>query len=295
MAITTHLAPAAALLALSLCSPLAASPASDLWLRHEYASTPELFAPGIVNIPGRPELGASRCTFSPNGLEMAYARFVGEQMNVVLRSYASGQWREEVVAPFSGTNLDFEPMFSTDGRRIYFTSRRDAGKFAIWYSDRDGHGWKAPEKLDGEVGAGAASLFPLPAGGDFYFVSLREGGLGDMDLYVARGKDTETAPVENLGAPINSPGTEFDPCFAPDGSYVIFSRNWDLVISRRDESGAWGEPVNLGPQVNRPDLCEVAPIITTDGKVLLFTRFGNGVQASIFAIGVRNIPALNAE
>lgn len=292
---TTLCAPAAALLALALCSPLAASPASELWLPHENASSAELFAPGIVNIPGKPELGASRCTFSPNGLEMAYARFVGEQMNVVLRSYASGQWRDEVVAPFSGTNLDFEPIFSADGKRIYFTSRRDAGQFAIWYSDRGGHGWTAPEKLAGPVGAGAASLFPLPVGGDFYFVSLREGGLGNMDLYVARGKDTEHAQVENLGAPINSSGTEFDPCFAPDGSYVIFSRNWDLVISRRDESGAWGEPVNLGPQVNRPDLCEVAPIITPDGKVLLFTRFGNGSPACVYAIGVRSLPVLNAE
>jgi hypothetical protein len=74
---------------------------------------------------------------------------------------------------------------------------------------------------------------------------------------------------------------------------VIFSRNWDLFVSRRDETGAWGEPVNLGAKVNSPDLCEVAPIITPDGKVLLFTRFGSGTQANVYAIGIKSIPALN--
>jgi hypothetical protein len=274
-------------------SMLGASPASDLWLCHENCATAELFAPGIVNQPGKPELGASRCAFSPGGTEMAYARFDGERMNIVFRHFADGAWGAETVAPFSGTELDFEPVLTADGKRIYFTSRRDGNKFRIYYSDRSPDGWEAPHALQGEVNSAAASLFPLPVGNDFYFVSLREGGLGGMDIYVAPGVNPEGAKVQNLDAPINSPGTEFDPCFSPDGKFVIFSRNWDLFVSRRDETGAWGEPVNLGAKVNSPDLCEVAPIITPDGKVLLFTRFGSGTQANVYAIGIKSIPALN--
>ncbi len=274
-------------------SMLGASPASDLWLCHENSASAELFAPGIVGMPGKPELGASRYAFSQGGTEMAYARFDGEKMNIVFRHFADGAWGAESVASFSGTGLDFEPVLTADGNRIYFTSRRDGNKFKILYSDKGPEGWAAPHALPGEVNNAAASLFPLPVGDDFYFVSLREGGLGDMDIYAAHGGNPEDAKVQNLGAPINSPGTEFDPCFSPDGKFVIFSRNWDLVVSRRDETGAWGEPVNLGAQVNRPDLCEVAPIITPDGKVLLFTRFGSGTQANVYAIGIKSIPALN--
>jgi hypothetical protein len=195
-----------------------ASPASDLWLCHENSASAELFAPGIVGMPGKPELGASRYAFSQGGTEMAYARFDGEKMNIVFRHFADGAWGAESVASFSGTGLDFEPVLTADGNRIYFTSRRDGNKFKILYSDKGPEGWAAPHALPGEVNNAAASLFPLPVGDDFYFVSLREGGLGDMDIYAAHGGNPEDAKVQNLGAPINSPGTEFDPCFSPDGS-----------------------------------------------------------------------------
>lgn len=48
--------------------------------------------------------------------------------------------------------------------------------------------------------------------------------------------------------------------------------NGDLYISIRDpRSGAWGEPVNLGPQINTADT-DYCPMITPDGRYLFLSR-----------------------
>ena len=86
------------------------------------------------------------------------------------------------------------------------------------------------------------------------------------------------APV-NMGRPVNSEHRESDSCVAPDGSYIVLTSdrpgghgNGDLYVSFRDpSSGAWGEPVNLGPQINTADT-DYCPMITPDGRYLFFSR-----------------------
>ena len=251
------------------------------------------FAPGIVNLTDRADLGSARCVFSPEGAEMLYARFEGEKMNIVMRRFADGHWGGESVAPFSGGGLDFEPCYAADGSRVYFTSKRGGKGFHLWSCTRGKAGWGEAQRLTGAMGSPDNELFSRPEGSDFYFVSNRAGGLGGMDLYVAHGFDGQgAASAENLGSPVNASGTEFDPCPDPQGRFLIFSRDGDLYLSRRTEKGGWSEPVSLGPAVNRPDLYEVAPTLVMDGQVLLFTRFGKDTPPNVFAIGTRWIPAI---
>jgi Tol biopolymer transport system component len=271
---------------------LSANPASDLLAASLAPGHASPFAPGLVTQKGK---GAARCVFVPDGSEMTYARFTEDKaMNIVIRRFENGAWSEEEIAPFSGTGCDFEPCYVQDGNRIYFTSKRENGIFNLYCCDRKGTGWGEPRRLSGAIDSPAWELFSLPtAGGDFYFVSNREGGLGDTDIYQAQGFDgTGAANVVNLGEPVNSTGTEFDPCPSADGKCLIFSRNGDLYATRKDENGGWTTPVSLGAAVNHPDTYEVAPVLSPDGRVLLFTSFGKDTIPDIFAIGTDDIPVL---
>jgi len=85
----------------------------------------------------------------------------------------------------------------------------------------------------------------------------------------------------NLGPPIWSPG--HDPqgcCFSRDGLELYFSStrpggygSWDIWVATRETVDApWGEPVNLGPNVNG-GAQEVTPAISPDGLELYFTLY----------------------
>lgn len=70
----------------------------------------------------------------------------------------------------------------------------------------------------------------------------------------------------------------FHSSIAPDESYLIFDGkrdggygDSDLNISYRIKDGVWGEPINLGDQINTP-AWEATGNVTSDGKYLFFNR-----------------------
>lgn len=72
------------------------------------------------------------------------------------------------------------------------------------------------------------SLFAHPAvspdGKWLYFVSDMPGGEGGKDIWRVRLSETSMGGVENLGAPVNTPGDELFPTFRPNGD-LYFSSN----------------------------------------------------------------------
>jgi hypothetical protein len=45
--------------------------------------------------------------------------------------------------------------------------------------------------------------------------------------------------------------------------------DFDLYVSHKQADGKWGEPVNLGPEINSPAR-ELSPKLTPDGKYLIW-------------------------
>ena len=109
----------------------------------------------------------------------------------------------------------------------------------------------------------------------------REGGPGGWDIWESVRKDG--AWGRPRPAPFDSPQNDFDPFFAPDGSGVLFFSNRpgglggdDLWMAPFDATtGLYGEAVNLGPEVNSKG-DEWAPVLSADGRVLLFATDGRG-------------------
>ncbi len=121
-------------------------------------------------------------------------------------------------------------------------------------------GWGPAQKIDviagnsTELNTAALDGCPIesPDGLSLYIASNRPGGLGGIDIWVARRASRAApwgAPV-NLGAPVNSAANDFCPTpIAGGGLFFVSSRagfcgsvaNADLYFTRRNGAGGWSE------------------------------------------------------
>ena len=229
----------------------------------------------------------ARLAFSPDGRECfltaADPKFSRPKIFVTERR--DDTWTEPVVAPFTtGHFRSNEPFFPRDGNRLYFSSDPD-GKSAtnrrdIWMVERTPRGWNHLQRLPPPLNSEHTELyFSQAADGTIYFISDRPGGLGGFDLYRARPNPDQSLRVENLGGSLNSAANEWDPCIAPDQSFLVFASERpggrggsDLYVSFADGHGGWTAPVNLGEGFSSP-ADEYAPSLSPDGRYLFFTRY----------------------
>jgi WD40 repeat protein len=249
-----------------------------------YQQQPELFAEGIINTAAD-EYGPS---LSPDGKTLYFTRRVSRQgpEYIYISRLENGQWSNPVIAPFSGKYFDKEPFLSPDGSKLFFASLRPTGgvekknqrDFDIWMVTKSASGWGEPTPLPSPVNSPGYDNYPSVAStGTLYFATVREGGRGQNDLYRAPLVDGKYSRVENLGAVINTAGTDADPYIAPDESFLIFCSDrvggfgeGDLYISF-NRRGAWTEPRNLGAMVNTGEF-EYTPLLSPDRKYLFFSR-----------------------
>ncbi|MBN1272834.1 MAG: PD40 domain-containing protein [Candidatus Aminicenantes bacterium] len=206
--------------------------------------TPELFAPGIVS-KGYAEY---QIAFTPNGKELYL--WLGENKPYCLilwMSEENGRWKSFQVCPFSGKYVDMKFSLSPDGKSFLFSSNRPhltsgepADHLDIWFMERSSGVWGKPIRFGPAVNSNNHDYYPSMAGnGNVYFMSDRDGGIGEDDIYVSYFKDGKLTKAENIGPTINTVLNEGDPFIALDEGYLIFcSRdrvegfgNNDLYIS----------------------------------------------------------------
>lgn len=151
--------------------------------------------------------------------------------------------------------------FSPDGRTMYLTQCKTDPNYpryaVICTSQRSDASWGKATELT--IARDTLSAFAHPAispdGLWIYFVSDMPGGLGGYDIWRAPlTSNNGVGAVENLGAPINTPGDEMFPTFRPNGD-LYFSSNGhpglgglDIFIAKPTENG-WemehpGYPLN---------------------------------------------------
>ncbi len=191
---------------------------------------------------------------------------------------------------------------SPDGMYLFFTgcNRPDGmGRCDIYVCRREGKDWSKPFNIGAPINtSGWESQPSLSADGrTLYFVSTRPGGIGGYDLYKTELKEggSWAIPV-NMGPTINTPYDEQSPFIHPDDQTFYFSSNgWpglgnkDIFLSRKDASGAWTNPVNLGYPINTFKE-ESSLTISSDGKTAFFASDKAGGQGSldIYSFGLNN-------
>jgi outer membrane protein OmpA-like peptidoglycan-associated protein/tetratricopeptide (TPR) repeat protein len=116
-------------------------------------------------------------------------------------------------------------------------------------------------------------------GSSLYFTSNRNGGAGDMDIYVAKKTATgDYGPAKNIKE-INTGLNEDTPFVTADGSKLYFSSQgyvnmggYDIFVSALNSDGTWSLPENVG-----------YPISTTDDDLFYFP-WNNGEKGFIAKI-----------
>lgn len=253
--------------------------------------TPELFAPGIVNLPNR---SVGRIAFSPDATECAFTVFEGFYANnrILYTRYESDAWTPQTPFPSVDGRKSLEPLFSRDNSRLYFTVRAagDSPNGDFWEAQRSAEGWSEPQPLSVALNSTEDEFcLTQTADGTMYFASRRAGGHGGLDLYRAIARPGQSLEVENLGTPVNFGGDDGDPALSPDGRVLVFysaslrpraAGNSDLFVCFDNGKGGWTTPVNLGERFNTP-AHEYAATFSHDGRELFFVRF-DGKKGDVY-------------
>ena len=134
------------------------------------------------------------------------------------------------------------------------------------------------EAPDGSVAISSDGL-------ELYFSSLRPGGEGENDLWMAirpTVSDPWGEPV-NLGPTVNSSAWDSEPAISTDGLSLYFDSNrsggqgeTDIYVTKRPtKDDPWAEPLNLRTPVNS-EAWDAEPYITADGLELYFISYRPG-------------------
>lgn len=282
---------------------------------------PVVFVRGLISTDN---LEHSAPAFSPDGNEVFWSLWrqpdKGEPQVIMTMRREGGTWSAPTVAPFSGKFVDGGPVFSADGRRIYFYSTRPtpAGKTSddIWFVEKHDNGWGKPHCLGFVARFSEMKAVYQPSitcNGTLYFISRPKITLYDNTLqgspnafliYRAELINGEYPKPELLPQSINAPDAyvNWTPFIAPDESYLIFSScrgtpaddRGDLYVCFRRVDASWTDPVNMGEPVNSPAQ-ERFPAVSPDGKYLFFTRPTPGHSHDVYWVSAGIIEKLKAK
>ncbi len=189
---------------------------------------------------------------------------LNEPMEDIYVSYKEGKnWSKaaNLGAPVNTINHDAVVCLSPDGQKlISFNGKKNGGDLFI--SLLEGNKWTEPDNMGKAIntkGHEPSATFSFD-GKIIYFVSDRDGGLGDHDIYVtntnAKGK-WESAT--NAGSILNTEYNEDGVFMLPDGKTMFFSSKGHNSMGGYDifkttyENGAWTKPLNMGYPINTPN------------------------------------------
>lgn len=175
-----------------------------------------------------------------------------------------GKWQPPEIVE-GDLNSELEEgvcAFSPDGKTMYLTrctTDPDYPRYAqIYTSSRSDASWSKPQEL--KLSKDTLSSFAHPAvspdGNWLYFVSDMPGGRGGKDIWRVRIEGRSLGGVENLGAPINTPGDELFPTFRHNGELYFSSDGHpgmgglDLFCAKPDTVNHTWTVQNLGYPMN---------------------------------------------
>lgn len=180
------------------------------------------------------------------------------------------------------------PSLTADGKYLYFTRHFGQGIYQdedIFMSINTGSGFAAASGISSAINTeqyieGAQNV---SANGKYLFFtgSGRPDAIGSADIYMSRKVGEIWERANNLGGPINTPGYETQPCISADGKKLYYAGiratgfgGTDIWVSDLNPDGTWGQPKNLGENVNTM-YDEMRPFIHPDGKTLYFSSRGH--------------------
>mgnify|MGYP005813131803 CR=1 FL=1 len=175
---------------------------------------------------------------------------------------------------------EYFPSLTIDGKELVFTRRVGGYNEDFFHSVRDSNEWSKASSMQGDVNTSqneGAQQISLDGQWLVFTGCNRPDGFGSCDIYISYLTPNGWSEAINLGGWVNSDQWESQPCLSPDKRELYFASRRhggyggsDIYVSRLQPNGKWGEPENLGPEVNTPG-DEQCPFIHADNQTLFFT------------------------
>ena len=148
--------------------------------------------------------------------------------DLYISEWADGQWAmpQRLSESINTRSWESQPCVSSDGKELYFVSRRN-GNADIYCAKRNMDGsWGEPQNVGTPINTQGTEMAPFlhPDGHTLYFSSDKHIGMGGFDLFMSRrGEDGQWQEPVNLGFPINTQGDEINFFVAADGKTAFIS------------------------------------------------------------------------
>lgn len=249
---------------------------------------PELFG---ANLATDKDNRHSQISISPDGKEIYYSAYLNRihPQKILYTKFVNEKWSEPEVANFSGTYPDGGPIFSPDGNRIYFYSRRPLqgdtiinDNYDIWYVERSNDDWSEPVNLDESINSDedeCTSRFNKK--GDLYFERYKK----DRKHILFKSKfDNGVFQEARVLKELSDQNEFFKPIVIEDEDYFIFTNDIQkgrffysyLFISYKKSDGSWTTPKSMGDMINFGE--GRFPSLSPDERFLFFTSYRTGIS-----------------
>ena len=208
-----------------------------------------------------------RPVISFDGNTMAYTERRGVESVVYVTQLEGSTWGMPVditAEAAMGTDCHTTSL-NSDGTELYLF-KNDNYDGNIYLTRKIDGRWQPIEKLNKNINTRFyESHASVSADGRrLFFTSNREGGLGELDIWMSEWDDMtdDWGVAVNLGEDVNTPYNEETPFISEDGTLLTFSSEghgsmggYDIFTSEWSEQG-WSPPLNIG-----------FPISTTDDNI----------------------------
>lgn len=200
-----------------------------------------------------------------------------------------------------GDGMAFAPFISDDGLRIFFVYKNKSkgsliGKDLFCMSERSAisdTSWGVPKILQLVDNVNHVGAVTFDAKNNAYISYQSEtADRGDVDiLFISMSEDGTFTQQPRME--INTKRWESQPSVSRDGSLLFFASNRgtmsngdklndiDIFVSIKDTSGIFGDPINLGKNINRSSY-DATPFIASDNKTLYYVSQLSEKKTAIF-------------
>jgi hypothetical protein len=198
-----------------------------------------------------------------DGKTIVYTERRGIENAIFFSRKVNGKWQSpvEITSELKAGTDCSSCSLNNDGTELflYKTDNYDGSLYSSKYVN---DAWTPIVKLNKNINTKFYESHAAISsdGKKLYFTSNREGGQGNLDIYVSeKDKSGNWGPAVNLGTEINTPFNEDTPFITKNDSILYFSSEghnsmggYDNYKSLRNGSG-WLKPNNLGYPLNSAD------------------------------------------
>ncbi|MBW6483250.1 MAG: OmpA family protein [Vicingaceae bacterium] len=204
--------------------------------------------------------------------------------DIFITKKVNGKWTtpENMGSPINTEDHDATTAVAPDAQSMimYLGSK---GNGDLYECKLVGNTWSKPKALNKNINTKyhESSASYSSDGKTLYFVSNKEGGFGNHDIYVTHWdeKTKDWGVATNLGSKINTKYNEEAVLIHPDGKTLYFSSQghksmggYDIFVSTLNDNGTWNEPENIGYPINTVD-DDVFFVINSSGRRGYYSSF----------------------